>query len=97
MSISFLEIDGKHVWDYPNPYYKTDHELYSVPEAQFLDYIQREGTTVKDYWNRQEYTCFFRRNKDTNQTNDNISIYYPVVFVITICSCSTFYFCIIQM
>ncbi len=78
MSISFLEIDGKHVWDYPNPYYKTDHELYSVPEAQFLDYIQREGTTVRDYWNRKEYTCFFRRNKDTNQTNDNISIYYPV-------------------
>ncbi len=78
MSIGFLEIDGKPVWDCPNPYYKTDHELYSVPEAQFLDYIQREGTTVKDYWNRQEYTCFFRRNKDTNQTNDNISIYYPV-------------------
>ena len=65
-------------WDYPNPYYKTDHGLYSVPESQFYDYLQREGTTVRDYWTGEEYCCFFRRNKDTNQTNDNISIYYPV-------------------
>lgn len=65
--------------NYPNPYYKTDHGLYSVVESQFLDYLQREGTIVKDYWNpEQEYRCFFRRNKDTNQTNDNISVYYPV-------------------
>ena len=63
---------------YPNPYYKTDHKLYSVVAAQFFDYLQREGTTVKDYWNGEEYRCFFRRNKDTNQTNDNISIYYEV-------------------
>lgn len=64
--------------DYPNPYYKTGHGLYSVPESQFLDYLQREGTVVEDYWTGDEYRCFFRRNKDTNQTNDNISIYYPV-------------------
>lgn len=64
--------------NYPNPYYKTDHGLYSVPESQFYDYLQREGTIVKDYWNYSDYRCFFRRNKDTNQTNDNISIYYPV-------------------
>ena len=67
--------DGKC---YPNPYYKTDHGLYSVVAAQFFDYLQREGTTVKDYWTGEEYRCFFRRNKDTNQTNDNISIYYEV-------------------
>lgn len=64
--------------DYENPYYKTNHNLYSVPESQFLDYLQREGTVVTDYWTGTEYQCFFRRNKDTNQTNDNISIYYPV-------------------
>lgn len=64
--------------DYPNPYYMTDHGLYNVPEAQFYDYLQREGTAVKDYWTGEEYRCFFRRNKDTNQTNDNISIYYPI-------------------
>ncbi len=74
-----MKIDNTNYYgfDYPNPYYKTDHELYSVPESQFLDYIQREGTSVKDYWDDTEYRCFFRRNKDTNQTNDNISIYYP--------------------
>lgn len=74
-----MKIDNANYYgfDYPNPYYKTDHELYSVPESQFLDYIQREGTFVKDYWDDTEYRCFFRRNKDTNQTNDNISIYYP--------------------
>lgn len=78
--MSNVQIDGKtsYNYDYPNPYYKTDHGLYSVPESQFLDYLQREGTAVKDYWSGEEYRCFFRRNKDTNQTNDNISIYYPV-------------------
>lgn len=65
--------------NYPNPYYKTDHGLYSVIESQFNDYLQREGTVVADYWNpEQKYRCFFRRNKDTNQTNDNITIYYHV-------------------
>lgn len=63
--------------DYPNPYYKTDHDLYSVTKAQFYDYLQREGTIVTDYWTGDKYRCFFRRNKDTNQTNDNISVYYP--------------------
>lgn len=79
---SKVVIDGisysKPGQNYPNPYYKTDHGLYSVPESQFYDYLQREGTVVKDYWNHNDYLCFFRRNKDTNQTNDNISIYYPV-------------------
>lgn len=64
--------------DYPNPYYKTDHGLYSVVESQFYDYLQREGTVVTDYWTNGRYKCFFRRNKDTNQANDNISVYYPV-------------------
>lgn len=64
--------------DYPNPYYLTDHELYSVAREQFYDYLQREGNVVYDYWTGEEYRCFSRRNKDTNQTNDNISIYYPV-------------------
>ena len=64
--------------DYPNPYYLTDHGLYNVPKAQFYDYLQREGNTVRDYWTDEEYRCFFRRNKDTNQTNDNVSLYYPV-------------------
>lgn len=64
--------------DYPNPYYLTDHGLYNVPEAQFYDYLQREGNVVNDYWTGEKYRCFFRRNKDTNQTNDNISIYYPI-------------------
>lgn len=64
--------------DYPNPYYKTDHGLYNVVESQFCDYLQREGAVVTDYWTGEEYRCFFRRNKDTNQTNDNISVYYPV-------------------
>ncbi|NBH79414.1 hypothetical protein D3Z52_14810 [Clostridiaceae bacterium] len=58
--------------------YRTDHELYSVVRSQFYTYLAREGTTVKDYWTGEEYQCFFRRNKDTNQTNDNISIYYEV-------------------
>lgn len=66
------------MFDYENPYYKTDNSLYSVPESQFQDYLQREGTIVKDYWTDEDYRCFFRRNKDTNQTNDNISIYYSV-------------------
>lgn len=64
--------------NYPNPYYMTDHGLYSVAREQYLDYLQREGTVVEDYWTSEKYHCFFRRNKDTNQTNDNISIYYPV-------------------
>ncbi len=58
--------------------YRTDHDLYSVVRSQFYTYLAREGTTVKDYWTGEEYQCFFRRNKDTNQTNDNISIYYEV-------------------
>lgn len=61
-----------------NQYYKTNHDIYNVASSQFYDYLQREGVTVKDYWTGTEYTCFFRRNKDTNQTNDNISLYYPV-------------------
>ena len=61
----------------PNQY-RTDHNLYSVVRSQFYTYLAREGTTVKDYWTGEEYRCFFRRNKDTNQTNDNISIYYEV-------------------
>lgn len=66
-----VTIDGINYHDgrcYPNPYYKTDHGLYSVVAAQFFDYLQREGTSVKDYWTGKEYRCFFRRNKDTNQT-----------------------------
>lgn len=62
---------------HPNQY-RTDHNLYSVVRSQFYTYLAREGTTVKDYWTGEEYRCFFRRNKDTNQTNDNISIYYEV-------------------
>lgn len=91
--MSVVKIDGKAagIYDYPNPYYKTDHELYSVPESQFMDYLQREGTTVSDYWTHEPYTCFFRRNKDTNQTNDNISIYYPVDAGITPGSLITHY------
>ena len=54
--------------DYPNPYYKTDHGLYSVVESQFYDYLQREGVVVTDYWTGDKYRCFFRKNKDTNQT-----------------------------
>lgn len=61
-----------------NQYYKTNHDAYNVVSSQFYDYLQREGVTVKDYWTGEEYLCFFRRNKDTNQTNDNISLYYPV-------------------
>lgn len=61
---------------HPNQY-RTDHNLYSVVRSQFYTHLAREGTTVKDYWTGEEYQCFFRRNKDTNQTNDNISIYYP--------------------
>nr|DAL75912.1 MAG TPA: SURFACE LAYER PROTEIN BINDING PROTEIN, S-LAYER, SBSC.8A [Caudoviricetes sp.] len=60
-----------------NPYYKTAHDIYNVANEQFWDYLQREGTVVSDYWTGNEYRCFFRRNKDTNQTNDNISFYYP--------------------
>ncbi len=64
--------------DYENYYYKTAHEMYSVAKEQFLDYLQREGTTVADYWSGEEFPCFFRKNRDTNQTNVNITIYYPV-------------------
>lgn len=75
----YIKKDGLSGYtDYINPYYLTDHELYNVPREQFLDYLQREGRTVKDYWTGEEYVCFMRRNKDTNQTNDNISLYYPI-------------------
>lgn len=74
-----VTIDGvTYYGNYPNPYYKTDHGLYSVVESQFSDYLQREGTVVTDYWTGEEYRCFFRKNKDTNQTNNNVSLYYPV-------------------
>lgn len=83
--MSGVKIDGVTYYgnsygekDYPNQYYKTDHGIYNVIESQFYDYLQREGTVVTDYWTGDEYRCFFRRNKDTNQTNDNISVYYPV-------------------
>ena len=66
--------DGK---GYPNPYYRTDTGLYSVAEEQFKDSIQREGVIVTDYWTDKQYLCFFRRNKDTNQTNSNVTIFYP--------------------
>ncbi len=81
MAMANVTINGITFYNgsgYENPYYLTDHSLYSVPEAQFYDYLQREGTTVKNYWTGQEYRCFFRRNKDTNQTNDNVSLFYPV-------------------
>lgn len=71
MEMSNITINGVTYYDgrgYENPYYLTDHGLYNVPESQFYDYLQREGTSVKDYWTGQEYRCFFRRNKDTNQT-----------------------------
>lgn len=64
--------------EYSNPYYKTDHNLYSPVREQFLDYLQREGTEIDDYWTGEKYRCFFRRNKDTNQSNSNVCIYYPV-------------------
>lgn len=64
--------------DYENPYFRTDSGLYSVVESIFHETMHREGTVVKDYWTGEDYKCFFRRNKDTNQTNDNISIYYPI-------------------
>ena len=47
--------------DYENYYYKTAHEMYSVAKEQFLDYLQREGTTVVDYWSGEEFPCFFRK------------------------------------
>lgn len=82
--MSDVKIDGKlysgSIWggeDYGNPYYKTHHDLYSVVESQFSDYLEREGTTVKDYFTDAEYRCFFRRNADVNQTNSNITIFYP--------------------
>lgn len=64
--------------NYENPYFRTDSGLYSVVESIFQDTMRREGTVVKDYWTGEDYQCFFRRNKDTNQTNDNITIFYPV-------------------
>lgn len=64
--------------DYENPYFRTDSGLYSVVESIFQETMRREGTFVIDYWTGEKYQCFFRRNKDTNQTNDNISIYYPI-------------------
>lgn len=54
--------------DYENPYFRTDSGLYSVVESIFYETMHREGTVVKDYWTDEEYRCFFRRNKDTNQT-----------------------------
>lgn len=78
--MNYFSNNRESIWGYgyQNPYYKTDHDLYNVPESQFLDYLAREGATVSDYWTHENYNCFFRRNKDTNQTNDNISIYYPI-------------------
>ena len=67
-----------YVPELENPYYKTAHEAYSVAREQFLDYLQREGTTIEDYWTGDKYRCFFRRNKDTNQTNANVSLFYPI-------------------
>lgn len=64
--------------DYENPYFRTDSGLYSVVESIFQDSMRREGTFVEDYWTGQKYKCFFRKNKDTNQTNDNVTIFYPV-------------------
>lgn len=81
--LNFALKDGKEpskqkYADFDNPYYRTGHSMYNVPESQFYDYLQREGKYVEDYFTNEKYRCFFRRNKDTNQTNDNISIYYPV-------------------
>ena len=77
--------------DYENPYFRTDSGLYSVVESIFQDTMRREGTVVKDYWTGEEYQCFFRRNKDTNQTNDNISVYYPIEIGIHPGSLITYY------
>ncbi len=76
--VSINGVEYRDGTGYPNPYYRTDTGLYSVAESQFRDYLQREGAVVTDYWTGDKYRCFFRRNKDTNQTNNNISIYYEV-------------------
>jgi len=74
--VSINGVEYRDGTGYPNPYYRTDTGLYSVAESQFRDYLQREGAVVTDYWTGEKHRCFFRRNKDTNQTYDNISIYY---------------------
>lgn len=76
---------------YENPYFRTDSGLYSVVESTFTDSLTREGVYVEDYWTGEKYHCFFRRNKDTNQTNSNISFYYPLDVGIKAGSIVTFY------
>ncbi len=51
-------------------------QIYNVVAEQFAQSLQRERKTIYDYWTGEPRECFFRRNKDTNQTNNNVSIYY---------------------
>ena len=52
--------------------------MYSVLQEQFNDAMIREGKAISSYWNSTEHKCFFRKNRDTNQTNNKVTIFYPI-------------------
>lgn len=50
--------------------------IYNAHQSQFLQAMQRESKTITDYWTGQNYSVLFKKNQNTNQNNNNITIYY---------------------
>lgn len=50
--------------------------IYNAHQSQFLQAMQREAKTITNYWTEQKFPVLFKKNQNTNQNNNNITIYY---------------------
>lgn len=47
-------------------------------KRQFNNAIKREGKTITSYYKQEEFQCIFRRNSNTNSTEEHLTILYDV-------------------
>ena len=51
--------------------------MYDTLSSAFTDALNREGKVITAYSDNTPYNVIFRRNKDTNQLADKLTIFYP--------------------
>jgi len=52
--------------------------MYNTLNSAFTDALKREGKVITAYSDNTPYNVIFKRNSDTNQLQDKLTIFYPV-------------------